>query len=67
MPIIACIEDPEVIEMLFDHRKRDLEPLTLLPEARALPGLFGWVSPTFNTGCHKLRDPSRNRLADRLK
>ena len=41
--VIACIEDPVVIQKILTHLKEKAapEPLGLLPTARAPPGLFG--------------------------
>jgi len=42
--VIACIEDPTVIEKILTHLEKELarEPAALLPEGRAPPAdLFG--------------------------
>ncbi|MCP3864281.1 MAG: IS91 family transposase, partial [Aestuariibacter sp.] len=45
MKVIACIEDPVVIQKILDHLKDKAETTAhtpLLPKSRALPaGLFG--------------------------
>jgi hypothetical protein len=43
MKVIACIEDSVVIKKILDHLKEKVvpEPLSLLPSARAPPGLLG--------------------------
>jgi len=44
MKVIACIEDPAVVQEILDHLKDKTETMahTLLPESRAPPAaLFG--------------------------